>query len=153
MTRFTENSFRFVMSHYREGAFKPRMIFYRSPLRTRRATAAAVAACVILVASACYFVFSNRSQEPAMTQPSVSAPTPQAESPVFAESLRLEFDNAPLPVVVAEIEAAYGVKIYGLPDDSDSIRLTLSFEGTADELIDAINQITGLTLGINVDAQ
>lgn len=137
------------MTHYRDGAFRPKMIFWRSPLRTHRAAVAAAVACVVLVASACYFIISRPANHPQPQPAQLSPSVEQTAAPSVAESLRLEFADAPLSSVISEIESAYGVEISEIPAEVDSIRLTLSFEGSAIELVYAINQITGLSLQVN----
>ena len=48
--------------------------------------------------------------------------------------------------MAAEIEKVYGVKLGNVPDDD--IRLSLSYEGTAADLVDTINDLLGTEIEI-----
>lgn len=56
-------------------------------------------------------------------------------------AMRIEFKDAALKDVVNKIEEVYQVKIENIPESD--VRLTLSYEGTAEELIEVINEIAG----------
>lgn len=73
---------------------------------------------------------------------------PAVETTVTAskEVHRIEFNNVPLTTVVKEIEKTYNVKISSLP--KEQYRLTLSYEGTAEDLVATINELLGTNLEI-----
>ncbi len=60
----------------------------------------------------------------------------------------IDFDNAPLPMVIEKIKSTYGVDVDNMPKNAEEYRLTLHFEGTAADLLATINEIldTDLTL-------
>ncbi len=60
----------------------------------------------------------------------------------------IDFENTPLPLVVAGIEEAYGVEVGNLPDNSDELRLSLHYEGHAVDLVETINSILGTQLTV-----
>ena len=53
----------------------------------------------------------------------------------------IDFEEAPLTDVVAKIREIYGVEVIGLPDDPDQYILSLHYEGSALDLVEAINDI------------
>ncbi len=152
MTEKIKNSLDFVVRHYRPGAFRRDDSFIRggrSVWRRRLSVAAAVAG-VLLVSAAVYTYVSKPESKPEsapVVQP-VSEPTaPQTAPDTVNEVKRIEFSDAPLNIVVSEIESTYGVKVAGLSAD-DANRLTLSYEGTAEELVATINELLGTNLTI-----
>lgn len=149
-----KESLNFVTSHYREGAFRPDPDLFRTKrsfqqLLRRHGVAAAVVAGILTVA-ACAVVLSLRDAEiheqlitPAETEQSVE---PTVEN--TADSVvKLEFTDAPLSEVVEEIEKSYNVTVENIP--ATDLRLTLSYEGTATDLVDTINELLGTKLKIS----
>jgi hypothetical protein len=59
---------------------------------------------------------------------------------------RITFDDAPLSEVIIKIQETYNVTITNIPTEEH--RLTLSYEGTADELIETINDLLGTEMKI-----
>ena len=53
----------------------------------------------------------------------------------------VDFENAPLPVVVERIREVYGVEVDGLPENADDYVLSLHYEGTPVDLVDTINDL------------
>lgn len=136
-----DESIRFVARHYRPGIFDPSKAWRRMGISTHlrrpsRRIAAAVAAAVVLTASACFFTFiyPNIGTSAPAPQPAAAAPAQQAPAAVVR---RIEFADATLAEVAAEIRRVYGVRITNLPDTDT--RLTLSYEGSATDLITTIN--------------
>ena len=65
------------------------------------------------------------------------------------ETVRVvDFENAPLPVVVERIREVYGVEVSGLPQDADDYVLSLHYEGTPVDLVDTINDILGTEMTV-----
>ena len=136
-----DESMRFVARHYRPGIFDASKAWRRMGIGTHlrrpsRRIAAAVAAAIVLTASACFFTFIYpHIDTPApAAQPVHEAPVPKADTSVVR---RIEFADASLAEVAAEIRRVYGVRITNLPDTDT--RLTLSYEGSATDLITTIN--------------
>ncbi len=144
-----DKSLDFVVRYYRKGAFRPRRLgkilefVPRYSFFCRRNIAAACVA-TALIASAGIGVYFY-------THPNDSTGTsqiPAVETTVTAskEVHRIEFNNVPLTTVVKEIEKTYNVKISSLP--KEQYRLTLSYEGTAEDLVATINELLGTNLEI-----
>lgn len=60
----------------------------------------------------------------------------------------IDFENAPLPVVVDKISRTYDVEITGLPESPDDYKLSLHYEGTASDLVETINEILGTEMTV-----
>lgn len=145
MTERFKESLNFVTRMYRPDAFRPTRRFTVSGWR-RPAVAASIAG-GILVAAACFFAVYN----PSDSRERVPAPQPvqteQTQDPALVVK-RIEFNDAPLSQVVAEIERVYGVEVSILNEEDKSLRLTLSYEGTPTDLIETINELLGTDLEI-----
>lgn len=137
-----DDSLRFVASHYRKGAFDRVRAWnlttatYRLSWRRRLAAGAAAVAAVV-VASALTIVYYGRDRQPgdqAPAQYETAAPANEAAD----RTAKFEFKGVALSEAVKEIEKAYGVKLEGVPFEPKE--LTLTFEGTATDLIDLINE-------------
>lgn len=148
-----EESTEFVSRFYEEGAFKPRLSFgLASQLRRRRAIrwVAASIAGVAFAASAVligyhygyHYKVKEAAPEPVIiteiAKPEVT-PSPEA-------IIRLEFNDAPLAEVVKGVEEAYGVKLYNVP--REDLHLTLSYEGNAEDFVEAANELLGTDIKI-----
>lgn len=145
------NDILFVTRHYRYGAFDADSAWKRLGLAgrswwNRARIAAAVCGLVILGATATVFV-TQRVLVPAET----SAPTPQQD--ILEVSRTIDFENAPLPDVIAAIEKKYGVKVTGIPADARQMHLSLHYEGNATDLITTINEILGTSMAVTAPAK
>lgn len=148
MTEKFKKSLSFVVSHYRPGAFVPQSVFAAPrPWWRRTAVAASVAAGVLVASALVYtYVADVNTVTPAPPAVEIAAPAP---APATAESvIRLEFTDMRLSEVVDNIERAYNVEISGMTDAEADLRLTLSYEGDAADLVTAINEILGTTLSV-----
>lgn len=152
-----KESLRFVASHYNPDAFSKarkkeafaaitgrRSIFPFLSARWR--TAAAVAA-VALVASASVLFIHNYSDRPSAPAPSEITPTVAVETQAPVEKAVIDYADAPLKDVVADIERIYGVTVTDVPDKE--IRLTIHYEGNAEDVIETINELLGTKLKIS----
>lgn len=130
---------RFIAKHYKKGLFAVEPALRRirpaaSRWWTRSRIAAACVGAVILTASATLFVHHKYFVNPPveMQQPSLPA----------AQIVRaIDFEDVPLPVVVAKIKEVYGVDVVNLPDNAEEYSLSLHYEGSASDLVDTINDI------------
>lgn len=130
----------FIARRYRKGRFKADAGWRRfgiTPLSIwkRYRVAAAVAATVVLSATAALIYQEYRTVD--MPQQTMETP---AISPL-AEIKVIDFENASLPDVVKKIEEIYNVKVENLPENDNVYRLSLHYEGTPTDLIDVINDI------------
>lgn len=136
----------FVSHFYRRDAFVARRRFVSHYLLWRwRGVAAALAGCVLAASAAIVYVGTHRIET---AQPEVLPVVEMPVEPVKTEVKRIEFVNAPLDSVVTRIENVYGVKVDGV-SESDTMRLTLSYEGTAEDLVYAINLTLDTHLSIS----
>lgn len=101
--------------------------------------AAAIASVVVLSAvGAIVYHRYSLPEAPATVQPEISA-----------ERVRvIDFEDAPLPTVVAKISEVYGVEVTGMPDNADDYRLSLHYEGNAGALVETINEILGTNMAV-----
>lgn len=145
-TKYKE-SLDFVVRHYRPGAFIPSANFARRRLRIPLWAAACAAG--ILVASACVCTIWLQPREEEALRPAPAVEQPVADS--SASVRRIEFNNAPLSEVIAATEECYGVRIGSVTPEEADLRLTLSYEGTAEDLVATINDLldTNLTIEAN----
>lgn len=146
-------SLRFVMQFYKPGAFiaknDPSLTFTTHAIKWwQRKSIAATLIGVALAASAIAIGYVA-IYEPKHTDPTAIQSTSAQPATVSNEekSMRIEFNDAPLAIVVPEIEKVYDVKIEGL-SPNDTHRITLSYEGTAADLIATINETLGTNLTI-----
>lgn len=146
-----EDSMAFVVSHYDDDAFSTRKAWIKlfAPyykMRRKRFAAAAATVCVVMAASAFIYQLTRQAAPGLHEKDKTEMPAAQPQPKGRDYSVRLEFTDAPLKEVVAEIEKVYGVRIKNVPDYSE--RLTISYEGTAEDLIESINEITGASMTV-----
>lgn len=139
-----EESLAFVVRFYRRDAFRPNMLFV-APNRWRRLAVAASAALGIVVASACVYLLTTHSPVSETVEETTATTAATYVEATNTVSRRIKFDDAPLTLVVDEIETVYGVKVSHVAD-SDTTRLTLSYEGNAADLLNTINELLGTDL-------
>lgn len=137
----------FVARHYREGLFSVKDGWRRLGLgmsvRMRRyRIAAAVSAVVVLSASATILYHEYRAGSVPEKTETMQTVNPMAEVKV------IDFENAPLPEVIGEIEAVYGVRVGGVPESPEHYELSLHYEGTPTDLISTINEILGTQMTV-----
>lgn len=143
-----DRNLKFVANHYRKGAFNTRSAWRRMALSPRsdrrwlRYAAAAVAG-IALTATATLLIHNGSNSVPATSD------APVLEQPAMTAGVyAVDFDNVPLPEVVNRIDEIYGVHVIGLPDDADTYRLTLHYEGDVAGLMEVINEILDTQLAI-----
>lgn len=140
----------FVAKHYRKGAFSSEKGLHRigfGPARRWKPyrIAAAVVTFVALTATASFFIYNEYSSEEVITEKVQTAETTESGVDLKTERV-IDFDNAPLTVVVDEIKRVYGVEVTGLPENASEYRLTLRYEGNVVDLLNTINEILDLSL-------
>ncbi len=137
-----EKNISFVAKYYRKGSFSVDKAWaslgVASPSKWRRLRAAAAVAAVVVIsatAAVIYNQYQHRADLPIVVTDGDAA-TPQAEVVRV-----IDFEEAPLPKVVDKIKEVYGVEVINLPDDADSYKLSLKYEGTAEDLVLTINEL------------
>lgn len=133
---------KFIVRHYRKGMFAAEPALRRikgitTAWWTRSRIAAACIGATILTASAAFFVHQNYFSTYPIEMEQISPSSIPAAQIVRA----IDFEDAPLPVVVAKIKEVYGVDVVNLPADAADYSLSLHYEGSALDLIDTINDI------------
>ncbi|MDE6547715.1 MAG: DUF4974 domain-containing protein [Muribaculaceae bacterium] len=141
----------FVLRHFRFDAFNPeenwRNFIALAGLRRRRVgVAAVVASIIVLSTSAAIFTYTYRSTPSAGSESAKEVTVNEICS--VSEPELMIFESTRLSEVVETVEIKYGVRINNVPSNANEYVLTLRFEGTPEELIDAINEILGTRLTV-----
>ena len=136
----------FVSHYYRRDAFIAHRRFVRhTGLWGGRGVAGAPAGCVLAASAPFLYVKVHEANNiPETVVDGNHEPTRE----VLAEVKRIEFADTPLDSVATRIEEVYGVKVHGR-NSTDTMRLTLSYEGTAQDLVEAINLALDTHLSIS----
>lgn len=127
---------------WQKDIFKPQPMS-RTPwgifrLRRLRRMAAVAATAVVLSATAAIIGYSYHST------PASSIPTDTPEISENTDLITLEFTDTPLPQVITAIESAGHISVRGnIPADCI---VTLSYTGTAEDLIETLNGMFGISL-------
>jgi len=136
-----------IARQYRNGAFSVKDGWKRLGIGpatwwSAKKIAAAAAIAVVISATAGIFIHKN-------LQKPVSAEIIPSESiePRYAVCV-IDFEDAPLPIVLETIKETYNVEIINIPNNADTYKLTLHYEGNADDLVDTINEILGTGIAI-----
>lgn len=137
----------FVVRHYRKGRFDAdagwsRLGMVRVSFWKKYRVAAAVAATVVLSATAAMIYHEYRIVDAPQRSIEVYAESPLAEVKI------IDFENASLPEVINKIESVYNVKVQNLPDNQDDYELSLHYEGTPADLVAVINDILGTQITV-----
>ena len=139
----------YIAKYYKEGLFNSvRALRKIKPVLRKVWTLPRIAAasCIIIVLGATAGLLiknSYYSEKPTETiQPEVR------EIPMESISKVIDFDDTPLPVVIDQINIVYNVEITNIPTNADNYRLSLHYEGNAEDLIESINEILGINLEI-----
>lgn len=136
-----EDDIDFVARHYRKGLFSADRSWKRLGIVTsgtwRRFRTVAAAVALVVISATAFVVYRhvdfNHEQPSDSTHREIISP---------AHTVRaIDFEDAPLPEVVAEIESLYGVRVANVPDDSEEYHLSLHYEGNAIDLVETINDI------------
>lgn len=149
-----EEDLQFVAHHFKEGALLPSEGWRRFRLTHnlstfRRHIAAASIAAVVLAATASIYYYSS-NDTPSQAEESVNIISSEAAVASDTKTAKIEFHNAPLTDVIAEIERVYGVRIIDIPEDQ--ILVTISYEGTASDVVETINELFDTNLKIATKA-
>lgn len=149
MTEKMKNSLRFVTRFYSPGALRPDESFITEGLTfwKRHATAASIIGVTLLAAAAAStYLALNHTQPQPDIQKTETTVSPVEETLKTETVKEMKFEGAPLTEVVKAIEEAYGVKVAGKTEGQPA--LTLSYKGTAEELVAAINDLLGTNLTV-----
>lgn len=100
--------------------------------------AASVASVVVLTAAAAVIVYQHSINNQTTTNSTTEKTIEIAPEQVVKV---IDFENTPLPVVIAKIKDVYGVEIVNIPENAEDYNLSLHYEGNAIDLIATINEI------------
>ena len=143
-----DSEIKFVAKYYRRGAFSAKDGWRRmgiASFASRRLGIVASISALVVLAAAALAVYRAHS----FGNEAIYEDVTVVGENVDAEICRtIEFTDASLDVVVAEIEGVYGVDIEIVPDDAADIRLTLRYDGSAAGLIGIINEIEGTAMSV-----
>lgn len=153
MTDQMKKSLQFVTRFYTPGILHPDSSFIMKdiPFWKRHAVAASIigTALVATAAVTTYFALNPADSKYEIPAKEVVQEAPIdtiQETPEAEEVKKMVFEDAELSDVVKAIEKEYGVKIEGSTDGQP--RLTLSYHGTAEDLVATINDLLGTNLTI-----
>lgn len=135
-----EKEISFIAERYRKGKFSVEKGWNRlgiapSYKMKRMRVAAAVASAVVLSAAAA-IVWQNyhlSGIEPAVPVEEVAAPEKVVKV--------IDFEDASLPMVISKIKDLYGVEVVNIPENAGQYKLSLHYEGNAEDLVNTINEI------------
>lgn len=138
----------FVTRHYRKGAFSVKNGWQRLgiglPVRwTPLRIAASIAVVIAIGATAAMVTVRYLGEGSVHPEDPVAIPAAVSSRNIVRA---IDFDDAGLPAVLEEIRNVYGVEITNEPADAASYRLSLHYEGNADDLIATINDIFDIEL-------
>lgn len=145
-----DQKFEFVISHFKDGTLLPNEGWSRFKLTHRISSlkhyvAAASVVAIVLAASASlyYFYRPNTDSESEKIQ---LVTTEETKTTAKNKIEKIEFHDASLKEVIAEIERVYNVKITNIPEED--IRVTISYEGTAQDVVETLNELLNTNLVI-----
>lgn len=151
MTEKMKKSLQFVTKFYSPGALRPDDSFITEglPFLKRHAVAASIIGVTLLATAAVSTYLALNITHPDVETVAPKTETtalPAEETPKTDTVKEMKFEDASLPEVVKAIEEAYGITVEG--ETECQPRLTLSYKGTAEELVGAINDLLGTKLSI-----
>lgn len=143
-----DNDIIFIAKHYRKGKFKVshgwRRLGIAPAMRWRRIRIAAAVAGVVALTAAAAVVWRQLSEAPRADR----QPVEEVAAPAMQAVKAIDFENAPLPTVVAKIKEVYGVDVANVPENAEEYRLSLHYEGNIADLVDVINDLLGTEMEV-----
>ncbi|MDE5791496.1 MAG: hypothetical protein K2H96_09760 [Muribaculaceae bacterium] len=144
-----DNDIDFVAKHYCKGAFSTEKALHRMGFVIRdrwKAFRIAVAVVsIVAVTAVASIVIHNEYVSKENAQEIIVKPAREIDLKAVRS---IDFENAPLPVVIEEIKTVYGVEVAGLPEEAEAYHLTLHYEGNAVDLVETINEILDTKLTV-----
>lgn len=139
----------FIAKYYKEGLFNADKALRQLKPKIRKAWSwpriAAVSSVIIVLGATAALLIRNSYY----SKPTVEIENPSStNAPLESVSKVIDFDDAPLPVVIDRINSVYDVEVINIPADADEYRLSLHYEGNVLDLLEAINEILGTDLEI-----
>ena len=146
----------FIAKHYKAGLFDTEKTLSKIKKSIRKVWSfqrIAGIVCIIAVLGATAGVIINNSNKLDQKNETQEVPVEleipgNREEPKETISKIIDFDNAPLSVVINRIQEVYDVEVKNIPEDADEYKLSLHYEGNVYDLIETINDILGTKLEI-----
>ena len=144
-----DKEFGFVVKYYKEGLFNTEKALRKIRPKIRKVWSLprlAAASCIIAVigATAALLIRDNFSEKSV----NIENTNEVHYEPLESISKVIDFDDAPLPVIIEQINIVYDVEIVNIPANADEYRLSLHYEGNVIDLLDTINEILGINLEV-----
>lgn len=152
MTEKFKESLDFIVKYYRPNAFRTDdnlfcdVPVHQLPWWRRTAIAASIGIGILAASAFLYYNLKTVTNEQTVQEQVTLAPT-EPEVIFENEVKRIEFKDETLQEVATAITDTYGVEVDGI-GEAKEIRLTLSYEGTAEDLVATINDLLGTNLKI-----
>lgn len=133
----------YIAKRYKKGKFSVEEGWKRLNIKPAfnwrtKIIAASVASVVVLTAAAAVIVYQHSINNQTTTNSTTEKTIEIAPEQVVKV---IDFENTPLPVVIAKIKDVYGVEIVNIPENAEDYNLSLHYEGNAIDLIATINEI------------
>ena len=140
----------FIADYYNDNIFSPENGWrkFRSAIglsRKKYGIAAAVAAIIAVSSTAAIIVYEIQSNK----TNAVECVSQKGVAADHGDIRVLAFDHTKLTDVIEIVETEYSVEIGNIPANSNDYELTLRYEGSPSELIEAINEILGIQLTLS----
>lgn len=142
-----EKEISFIAERYIKGKFSVEKGWKRLGISTsyrfKRMRVAAVVASAIVLSAAAAIVWHNYSlPENGAVEPLKEVKAPEKEVKV------IDFEDTTLPVVIRKIKDVYGVEVTNIPENAAQYKLSLHYEGNAEDLVNTINEILEIQMTI-----
>ena len=138
----------FIAKYYKDGLFNAdkalRQIKTNSKSWSWPRIAAVSSVIIVLGATAALLIRNSYYSKPTIEIENTSS----TNAPLESVPKVIDFDDAPLPVVIDRINSVYDVEVINIPVDADDYRLSLHYEGNVLDLLETINEILGIDLEI-----
>ena len=139
----------FIAGYYKEGLFNVEKALRKIRPAVRKVWTwqrIAAASCIIIVLGATAAILIRYSYSTIPNEEIENSISPVI--PLESISKVIDFDDAPLPVVIEQINLVYDVEVTNIPRDAEEYRLSLHYEGNVVDLLETINEILGINLEI-----
>lgn len=138
----------FIAKYYKKGLFTIEPALYRiKGFRKKIWTLpkiAAISSFIIAIGTTAAILITNSYHH---KETRVEIPVIEKTSPMLVSHV-IDFDDAPLTVVVEQINLIYGVEVENIPINADELYVSLHYEGTALDLVETLNEILGTNMRI-----
>ena len=138
----------FVAKRYKEGLFRIEPALFRikgfkKKIPTLPKIAAISSIVIAIGATAAILITNSYSRKEIPSE----VPVIEKASPMLVSHV-IDFDDAPLTIVVDQINLIYGVEVDNVPINADELYVSIHYEGTAADLVETLNEILGINMKI-----